>query len=283
MAAAESDADGGARDPGGPAVGPESMVVDADRTPARGGGGGGGAIPATRGARRERRRRRQACGCDGDAGAVGGVVLLDGDGDDGGEAEGDAAGEGGVELRRRREHPGRREPDELPGVRRRTAQLHDADDVGVGQGEGARADAAAAAGEAGAGGAGEAEVLVRPRPEHRQLGQEPLLEGRRRRRSAVDLVAGCHAGCVRRRQAPADAVVGERAQRRLRRVHAGRDRPEDVQVVRSKSLASCVGIRRVVVVDSSSFVLWLVWCLSVKWCGFLVVVVVALHGAYVRA
>lgn len=79
-------------------------------------------------------------------------------------------------------------------------------------------------------------------------GPRALLEGRRRRRSAVDLVAGRHAGCVRRRQAPADAVVGERAQRRLRRVHAGRDRPENVQVVRSKSLASCVGIRRVVVV-----------------------------------
>lgn len=224
-AAAEGDTDGGPRDPGGPAVGPEPLVVDANRAPPRAWG-----LPP-RGARQQqapsgvhhrppRDDDDDANGDDGgdDAGPVGGLGLLQ---DKVHEAR-DQGGSPGAAVEPRREHPRRREPDELPGVRRR-AQLHDAHAVGVRQGAGAGAPAAAAA----EGGPGEAQVLVRAGPEHRELGQEPVLEGRRRRAAVVE---GGHAGGVRgRRAAPVDAV-DQRAQRGLHRVHASRARQEALQV-----------------------------------------------------
>lgn len=221
-AAAEGDTDGGPRDPSGPAVGAEPLVVDAHRAPPR-----AGELPPS-GARhqqapagaRDRPPRDDANGDDGgdDAGPVGGLGLLQNKDH---EARDQGGSPPGAVVELRGEHPRRREPDELPGVRRR-AQLHDAHAVGVRQGAGAGAPAAAAEG-----GPGEAQVLVRAGAEHRELGQEPVLEGRRRRAAVVE---GGHAGGVGgRRAAPVDAV-DQRAQRGLHRVHAGRDRQEAVQV-----------------------------------------------------
>ena len=222
--AAEGNTDGGPRDPGGPAVGPEPLVVDAHRAPPR-----AGVLPP-RGARQQqapggarhvppRDDDDDANVDDGgdDAGPVGGLGLLQ---DKGHEAR-DQGGSPAAAVAPRGEHPRRREPDELPGVRRR-AQLHDAHAVGVRQGAGAGTAAAAAA----EGGPGEAQVLVRSGPEHRELAQEPVLEGRRR----PDVVEGGHAGGVGgRRAAPVDAV-DQRAQHGLHRVHAGRARQEALQV-----------------------------------------------------
>ena len=216
-AAAEGDADGGPRDPGGPAVGPEPLVVDAHRAPPRAGGG----LPLRRGRQQtppgsnhRPPRDDDADGDDGggDTGPVGGLGLLQA------TVHEARARQGGGEH----EHPRRREPDELPGVRRR-AQLHDADAVGLRQGAGAgAAPAPAAAAAAAEGGPGEAQVLVRAGPEHRELGQEPVLEGA--------VVEGGHAGGVGGRRAPPADAVDQRAQRRLHRVHAGRDRQEALQV-----------------------------------------------------
>jgi hypothetical protein len=157
-----------------------------------------------------------------DPGQVGGVVGL--------LLQAQPAGEdrqGPVEPRG--ERPRRREPDELPGVRRR-AQLHDAHAVGVGQGAGAGAAPAPPAATAAESGPGEAAVLVRVGPEHRQLGQEPLLEGRGR---PVIVVAGGHArGVGGRWPAPVHALH-RRPQRGLHRLHAGRDQWEAVVQVAS--------------------------------------------------
>lgn len=224
-AAAEGDADGGPRDPGRPAVGEEPLVVDAHRAPPRPRGG----LPPDRAFQQAasgflHRPPRDVDADDDDDGGddaspVGGLGLLQAEGHEARQGDGPAA----AEPRGEHEHPRRREPDELPGVRRRRrAQLHDADAVGLRQGAGAGAAAAAAAAATAEGGPREAQVLLRPRPEHRELGQEPVLEG------AV-VVAGGHAGGVGRRRRAAPAV-DQRAQRGLHRVHAGRARQETLQV-----------------------------------------------------